>query len=73
YSNFEKAYQTWSEIDDIQDMFNMQHNMISEAVKLGDWDKAKHNIEQQFKLTESAPEFIDFGFFAHLNAGRVAL
>ncbi|MGS0689772.1 diguanylate cyclase [Shewanella sp. 30m-9] len=73
YSNFEKAYQTWSEIDDIQDMFNMQHNMISEAVKLGDWDKAKHNIEQQFKLTESAPEFIDFGFFAQLNAGRVAL
>ncbi|MGS0680316.1 diguanylate cyclase [Shewanella sp. 125m-7] len=73
YSNFEKAYQTWSEIDDIQDMFNMQHNMISEAVKLGDWDKARHNIEQQFLLTESAPEFTDFGFFTQLNAGRVAL
>ncbi|GIU21406.1 GGDEF domain-containing protein [Shewanella schlegeliana] len=73
YVNFNKAYQTWSEIDDTQDMFNMLHNMISEAVKLGDWDKARGNIAQQFSLALSAPEFIDFRFFAHLNAGRVEL
>ncbi|WP_259649500.1 GGDEF domain-containing protein [Shewanella sp. MBTL60-007] len=73
YVNFNKAYQTWSEIDDTQDMFNMLHNMISEAVKLGDWDKARSNIARQFSLALSAPEFIDFRFFAHLNAGRVEL
>ncbi|ABV86006.1 diguanylate cyclase and serine/threonine protein kinase with TPR repeats [Shewanella pealeana ATCC 700345] len=73
YVNFEKAYQNWSEIDDTQDMFNMLHNMISEAVKLGDWEKARDNIEQQFLLAVKASEFNDFGFFAHLNAGRVEL
>ncbi|WP_299804337.1 GGDEF domain-containing protein [uncultured Shewanella sp.] len=73
YVNFEKAYQNWSEIDNTQDMFNMLHNMISEAVKLGDWDKARDNIEQQFLLAVKASEFNDFGFFAHLNAGRVEL
>lgn len=73
YVNFDKAYQTWREIDDTQDMFNMLHNMISEAVKLGDWNKARANITQQFLLAKTAPEFIDFRFFAHLNAGRVEL
>ncbi|ABZ75313.1 diguanylate cyclase [Shewanella halifaxensis HAW-EB4] len=73
YMNFEKAYQAWSEVDDTQDMFNMLHNMISEAIKLRDWEKARHNIERQFALVRSTPEFADFGFFAHLNAGRVEL
>ena len=73
YVNFEKAYQSWSEVNDTQDMFNMLHNMISEAVKLGDWDKARDNIKLQFLLVDRSSEFIDFGFFAHLNAGRVEL
>ncbi|GIU06816.1 hypothetical protein TUM4445_05360 [Shewanella sp. MBTL60-112-B2] len=73
YVNFEKAYQNWREIDDTQDMFNMLHNMISEAVKLGDWDKARKNIEQQFLLAIKGEKLNDFGFFANLNAGRVEL
>ncbi|MCL1057469.1 GGDEF domain-containing protein [Shewanella gelidimarina] len=73
YDNFDKAYQTWQTIDDKEDMFNMQHNMVSSAIKLSDWDKAKVNIAAQLALAEAAPEFKDFYFFAYLNAGRVAL
>lgn len=73
YDNFNKAYQTWQTVDDKEDMFNMQHNMVSSAIKLSDWDKAKVNIAAQLALAEAAPEFKDFYFFAYLNAGRVAL
>ncbi|MCL1092237.1 GGDEF domain-containing protein [Shewanella kaireitica] len=73
YDNFNKAYETWKTVDDKEDMFNMQHNMISSAIKSGDWDNAKVNIAAQFTLAEQAPEFKDFYFFAYLNAGRVAL
>lgn len=73
YESFNKAYETWKTVDDREDMFNMQHNMISSAIKSGDWDKAKTNIAAQFTLAEQSPEFKDFYFFAYLNAGRVAL
>jgi diguanylate cyclase (GGDEF)-like protein len=73
YENFNKAYQTWQTVDDKEDMFNMQHNMVSSAIKLSDWDKAKVNIAAQLALAKAAPEFEDFYFFAYLNAGRVAL
>ncbi len=73
YESFNKAYETWKTIDDKEDMFNMQHNMISSAIKLGDWDNAKVNVAAQFTLAEQSPEFKDFYFFAYLNAGRVAL
>jgi diguanylate cyclase (GGDEF)-like protein len=73
YENFEKAYLTWSQIDDKQDMFNMQYNMFSEAIMLGDWKKAQANVDAQFDLAKNATEFEDFYFFSHLNAGVVAL
>ncbi|QQX80943.1 GGDEF domain-containing protein [Shewanella sp. KX20019] len=73
YDNFDKAYQTWQTVDDKEDMFNMQHNMISSAIKLSDWQRAQVNIAAQFALAEAAPEFEDFYFFAYLNSGRIAL
>ncbi len=73
YENFQKAYETWKTINDIEDMFNMQHNMVSQAIKLGDWDKAEDNIQQQFELARQATKPNDLLFFSHLNAGRVAL
>ncbi|UJF20424.1 GGDEF domain-containing protein [Shewanella sp. OMA3-2] len=73
YDNFKKAYQTWAAIDDKQDMFNMLHNMLSQSIKLGHWPEAKASVDAQFKLAESSVQFKDFAFFAHLNAGRVAL
>lgn len=73
YNNFEKAYQAWMEVNDKQDMFNMQYNMFSEALVLGDWDKANSSITAQLLLAKTAPEFKDFYFFSYLNAGRVAL
>ncbi|EDQ00131.1 hypothetical protein [Shewanella benthica] len=47
YDSFEKAYQTWQSINDIEDMFNMQYNMLSEAISLGDWDKASQSVEAE--------------------------
>ncbi|WOT05635.1 GGDEF domain-containing protein [Shewanella youngdeokensis] len=73
YENFNKAYLIWQEAADIQDMFNMQHNMLSSAIKLSDWDKANANSAVQFELAQSSPQFEDFYFFAHLNAGRIEL
>lgn len=73
YDNFEKAYITWMKVDDKQDMFNMLYNMFSEALVLGDWDRANSSIAAQFALAKTAPEFKDFYFFSYLNAGRVAL
>jgi diguanylate cyclase (GGDEF)-like protein len=73
YENFQKAYLTWASADDKQDMFNMQFNMFSEALILGDINKANTSIKQQFTLAQTAPEFKDFYFFTYLNAGRLAL
>lgn len=73
YENFEKAYLTWQRINDKEDMFNMQHNMLSEALKLGDWDKAQKSLTVQFTLANEAKDYKDLLFFAHLNSGRVAL
>ncbi|WP_076538334.1 GGDEF domain-containing protein [Shewanella sp. UCD-KL21] len=73
YENFEKAYLTWQRINDKEDMFNMQHNMLSEALKLGDWDKAQKSLTVQFTLANEVKDYKDLLFFAHLNSGRVAL
>ncbi|MCL1067354.1 GGDEF domain-containing protein [Shewanella olleyana] len=73
YVNFEKAYQTWQSVNDVEDMFNMQHNMLSEAIKLSDWDKADKSIEAQFALAAMVDETKDLLFFSHLNAGRISL
>ncbi|WP_144211603.1 tetratricopeptide repeat-containing diguanylate cyclase [Shewanella donghaensis] len=73
YENFEKAYLAWQIIDDKEDMFNMQHNMLSEALKLGDWSKAQQSIQVQFALAKMTKGYKDLLFFANLNAGRVAL
>jgi len=73
YDSFEKAYQTWQSINDIEDMFNMQYNMLSEAISLGHWDKANQSVKAQFSLAGISTGDNDMLFFSHLNAGRVAL
>ncbi|WP_220752533.1 MULTISPECIES: tetratricopeptide repeat-containing diguanylate cyclase [Shewanella] len=73
YENFKIAYETWKTINDIEDMFNMQHNMLSQAIKLGDWGKAEESIQQQFELARVANGEGDLLFFSHLNAGQLAL
>ncbi|WP_228768359.1 GGDEF domain-containing protein [Shewanella sp. TC10] len=73
YENFKIAYETWKTINDIEDMFNMQHNMLSQAIKLGDWEKAEDSILRQFELAREANGEGDLLFFSHLNAGQLAL
>ena len=72
YEYLLKAYDAWAQRNDVQDMFNMQHSLVGESVAMAKWDQAEQHVEQLFALAESNPEFKDFYFFAHFNAGLVA-
>jgi len=67
YDYYLKAYNHWDELKDYQDMFNMQHNMVGESIKLGLWEQAKSHVDTLFSMAEQHPEFSDFRFFAHYN------
>jgi diguanylate cyclase (GGDEF)-like protein len=67
YEYYQKAYDHWETLDDRQDMFNMQHNLAGEAIKLGRWEAAEKHIKTLFELSESSPDFSDFEFFARYN------
>ncbi|MCL1066400.1 GGDEF domain-containing protein [Shewanella olleyana] len=70
YEYFHEAYNLWRSVNDYQDMFNMLHNMVGESIKVSDWRTAEINVAALFELAEQHPEFNDFLFFAHSNAGR---
>jgi diguanylate cyclase (GGDEF)-like protein len=70
---FKHAYELWLEIDDTQDIFNMLHNIIGETINLFQWDQADIYLAKMEKLTAAKPEFKDFRFFYHYNAGRKSL
>ncbi len=72
YEFMHKAYLAWAERNDVQDMFNMLHNLVSESIQLGRWTHASEHVAEMFSLAKDHPEFGDFKFFAHFNAGRVA-
>ncbi len=72
YEYFNEAYRLWSEVDDIQDMFNMLHNLVGEAIKMSDWEAAEIHVVGLFDLAKRHPEFNDFLFFAYFNAGRLS-
>lgn len=74
YEYYQKAYQAWameSGTEDIQDMFNMQHNMVKESVRQGRWQQAEQHVANLFKLAEENPDFRDFTFFAFYNQAYV--
>src|SRR5262249_3895188 len=50
-----------------------QHNLLTNALGMGDFDKAERHARELMALADSAPEFKEFRFFAFLDDGLVAL
>ncbi|MCC2616331.1 diguanylate cyclase [Aestuariibacter halophilus] len=73
YDYLQRALDEWSKVDDRSDMFNMRHNLVGEAIALGWFDKAQTHVDALYALAERSPDHEDFTFFAHFNAGRLAL
>ena len=49
------------------------HNLVINAIGMGDLDKAELHGKEMFALADSSPENKDFRFFAALDSGLVAL
>lgn len=73
YSAFEEAYTIWHEAGDTPDYFNMLHNMVGEAIKIGRWDAAQQQVDAMFEVVSANNEANDYLFFANFNQGRLAL
>jgi len=73
YEYSELAYKQWKAIDGLSGMENQQHNLLINAVGMGDLDKAELHGRELFALADRAPEFKDFRFFAYLDTGVVAM
>ncbi|MCB1633783.1 MAG: GGDEF domain-containing protein [Xanthomonadales bacterium] len=71
YEFLGKAYALWAAEGRKQDMFNMLHTMVTEAMSLSREADAQRHVDQLFELAESSPEFADFRFFAHYNQGSL--
>jgi two-component system cell cycle response regulator len=72
YEYIQKAYYAWAKEDSYSDMFNMQHTLLSLAIEMKNFTGAQQHLEQMFTLAKEQPEFKDFTFFSHYNAGTLA-
>jgi len=67
------AYDTTKGTTNFSAMNTEQHNLLVNAIAMGDLDKAEQHGKELFALAEAAPQFKDFRFFAAVDAGQVAL
>lgn len=67
------AYEVWKAHGDFGGMNTQLHNLLVNALGMGDLDKAERHGKELFALADSAPQFKDFRFFAALDSGQVAL
>lgn len=72
---YRQAFELWQQVDDTQDMFNMLHNLVGEAVNLSLWPQADDYLAQMKTLVEEKSnlkdfKFKDFEFFYQYNLGR---
>jgi diguanylate cyclase (GGDEF)-like protein len=72
YEYSELAYQQWKSIGALPSMDNQQHNLLTNAIGMGDLDKAELHGKELFALADAAPQYKDFRFFANLDTGLVA-
>ena len=72
YEYSELAYDQWKSIGALPSMDNQQHNLLTNAIGMGDLDKAELHGKELFALADAAPEYKDFRFFANLDTGLVA-
>jgi len=67
------AYDQWKSIGSLDSMDNQLHNLLTNAIGMGDLDKAEKHGKEMFELADSAPQYKDFRFFANLDSGLVAM
>jgi len=66
------AYAQWKSIGALPSMDTQQHNLLINAIGMGDLDKAELHGKELFALADAAPQYKDFRFFANLDSGLVA-
>jgi diguanylate cyclase (GGDEF)-like protein len=69
----ELAYKEYKATGDPGSVSNQLHNLLTNAIGMGDLDKADLHGKEMFALAESSPDHKDFRFFASLDSGLIAL
>jgi diguanylate cyclase (GGDEF)-like protein len=72
YEYSKLAYDQWKSIDALPSMDTQLHNLLTNAIGMGDLDKAEQHGKEMFALADSAPQYKDFRFFAALDSGLIA-
>ena len=67
------AYKEYQVAESVGGLDNQLHNLVTNAIGMGDLDKAELHGKEMFALADASPEFKDFRFFAALDSGLVAL
>jgi diguanylate cyclase (GGDEF)-like protein len=73
YQYSELAYAQRKASGDLAGMNIQQHNLLSNALGMGELDKAEKHAAELLALADSAPQFREFRFFALYDSGQVAL
>jgi diguanylate cyclase (GGDEF)-like protein len=66
------AYDQWKAVGNLPGMDTQLHNLLTNAIGMGDLDKAEQHGKELFALADAAPQFKDFRFFANFDTGLVA-
>jgi diguanylate cyclase (GGDEF)-like protein len=68
------AYKEYAKTPDNASSLNTQlHNLLTNAIGMGDLEQAELHGKEMFALADAHPEHKDFRFFAALDSGLVAL
>ena len=73
YEYSQLAYDQWKGLNDLPGMDNQLHNLLANALGMGDLDKAEQHGKEMFAVADAGPQFKDFRFFANYDSGLVAL
>ncbi len=73
YEYSKLAYDQWKNLHDLPGMDNQLHNLLANALGMGDLDKAEQHGKEMFALADAGPQFKDFRFFANYDSGLVAM
>ncbi|HET9863456.1 MAG TPA: GGDEF domain-containing protein [Steroidobacteraceae bacterium] len=67
------SYEQHEAAGDLSGMDTQLHNLLINALGMGDLDKAGKHGQEMLVLADKAPQFKEFRFFACLDNGQVAL
>jgi two-component system cell cycle response regulator len=73
YDYSKLGYDQWKSLGDMPGMDNNLHNLLTNAIGMGDLDKAEQHGKEMFALAAAGPQYKDFPFFANLDTGLVAM